>query len=90
MAYHMKYFNLLLQHPFCRDLFAKVLNLTLRESKFPATWQQTVVVLLSKKGERSQLKNWRPISLICVDAKVFTRLLATRVNEVFPHLIGVH
>ncbi|KAG0755460.1 hypothetical protein G6F24_011820 [Rhizopus arrhizus] len=82
--------QLLLQHLFCRDLFAKVLNLALRESKFPATWQQSVVVLLPKKGERSQLQNWRPISLICADAKIFTRLLATRINEVLPHLIDVH
>jgi hypothetical protein len=83
-------FQLLFQHLFCRDLFAKVLNLALRESKFPTTWQQSVVVLLPKKGERNQLQNWRPISLICADAKIFIRLLATRVNEVLPHLIDVH
>ncbi|KAG0979123.1 hypothetical protein G6F28_011964 [Rhizopus arrhizus] len=82
--------QLLLQHLFCRDLFAKILNLALKESKFPATWQQSVVVFLTKKGERIQLQNWRPVSLICADAKIFTRLLATRINEVLPHLINVH
>ncbi|KAG1546419.1 hypothetical protein G6F46_009806 [Rhizopus delemar] len=82
--------QILLQHPFFRNLFAKILNIALKESNFPSTWQQTVVVLLPKKGERSQLKNWRPISLICADAKIFTRLLATRVNEVLPLLIDIH
>ncbi|EIE82780.1 hypothetical protein RO3G_07485 [Rhizopus delemar RA 99-880] len=82
--------QILLQRPFCRNLFANVLNIALRESNFPNTWQQSVVILLPKKGERSQLKNWRPISLICADAKIFTRLLATRVNEVLPLLIDIH
>ncbi|KAG1546735.1 hypothetical protein G6F49_010411 [Rhizopus delemar] len=82
--------QLLLQHPSYIRLFTKVLNTTLKHSKFPATWQQSIVILLPKKGDRSQLKNWRPISLICVDAKIYTRLLATRVNGVLPHLIDIH
>ncbi|KAG1329147.1 hypothetical protein G6F62_007804 [Rhizopus arrhizus] len=82
--------QLLLQHPFCIRLFTKVLNTALQHSKFPATWQQSIVILLPKKGDRSQLKNWRPISLICADAKIYTRLLATRVNDVLPHLIDMH
>jgi hypothetical protein len=56
--------QLLLQHPFCIRLFTKVLNTALQHSKFPATWQQSIVILLPKKGDRSQLKNWRPNSLI--------------------------
>ncbi|EIE75892.1 hypothetical protein RO3G_00596 [Rhizopus delemar RA 99-880] len=82
--------QLLLKHPFCIRLFTKVLNNALQHSKFPATWQQSIVTLLPKKGDRSQLKNWRPISLICAGAKIYTRLLATRVNEVLPHLIDIH
>jgi hypothetical protein len=34
--------------------------------------------LLPKKGDLSLLKNWRPISLINTDAKVFTRLMNAR------------
>lgn len=33
----------------------------------------SVVVLLPKSGDCAELKNWRPISLICADAKLFTR-----------------
>lgn len=39
--------------------------------------------LLPKKGDLTQLKNYRPISLICTDAKTFTLLLNARL---MPHL----
>lgn len=32
----------------------------------------------SKKGDLSDPKNWRPISLINTDAKVFTRIVSSR------------
>ncbi|KAG1534445.1 hypothetical protein G6F51_012093 [Rhizopus arrhizus] len=41
------------------------------------------MTLLSKKDDLTSLKNWRPISLINTDAKVFTRLLNARL---MPHL----
>ncbi|KAG1311701.1 hypothetical protein G6F62_014380 [Rhizopus arrhizus] len=41
------------------------------------------MTLLPKKGDLTSLKNWRPISLINTDAKVFTRLLNARL---MPHL----
>lgn len=82
--------QLMLKHPFCRQLFIDVLNSALSESKFPATWQRSIVILLPKKGDRSQLKNWRPISLICADAKIFTRLLATRMKYLIPQMVDKH
>ncbi|CEG74261.1 hypothetical protein RMATCC62417_09499 [Rhizopus microsporus] len=66
----------LFQQSFCRSLFCDVLNTALTEHLFPATWQRSVITLLPKKEDRRHLKNWRPISLISADAKVFTRLLA--------------
>jgi hypothetical protein len=43
--------------------------------EFPKFWQETSVSLLLKKGDLSDLKNWRPISLINIDGKVFTHIL---------------
>ncbi|KAG2192922.1 hypothetical protein INT47_002761, partial [Mucor saturninus] len=55
---------------------------------FPPSWQQTRMVLLFKKGDPMILKNWRPLSLINSDAKLFTKLLANRLNLVPPQLIN--
>jgi endonuclease/exonuclease/phosphatase family metal-dependent hydrolase len=55
---------------------------------FPPSWQQTRMVLLFKKGDPLLLANWRPLSLINSDAKLFTKLLANRFNRVLPKLIN--
>jgi hypothetical protein len=55
---------------------------------FPLSWQQTRMVLLFKKGDPLLLQNWRPLSLINSDAKLFTKLLANRFNVVLPSLIN--
>ncbi|KAG0755182.1 hypothetical protein G6F24_012005 [Rhizopus arrhizus] len=82
--------RLLFDHPFIRQLFLHVLNTALREDKYPPTWQRSVIILLPKKGVRSQLKSWIPISLICTDAKIFTRLLTTRLTPSLSDLIDPH
>jgi hypothetical protein len=48
--------QLLLQRPFCIGLFTKVLNTALQHSKFPATWQQSIVILLPKKRRSKSIK----------------------------------
>lgn len=45
------------------------------------------VCLLAKKGLLDSLKNWRPISLINTDAKVFTRILSSRLISSASSLI---
>ena len=40
--------------------------------------------MIFKKGEKKDLKSWRPISLLCVDYKIGTRALAARLQKVLP------
>lgn len=49
---------------------------------------KTRMVLLFKKGDPTLLSNWRPLSLINADAKLYTKLLANRFNLVLPSLIN--
>jgi hypothetical protein len=56
--------------------------------KFPSSWQKTRMVLLFKKGDPLQLKNWRPLSLINTDAKLFTKLLTNRLKTLANRIIN--
>ena len=58
------------------------------DGQFPPSWSHTRMVLLFKKGDPELLRNWRPLSLINTDAKLFTKLLANRFNQVMPQLIN--
>ena len=69
-------------------LFSKVLNNALEKAAIPESWQHTMMILLHKKGDAADLGNWRPLSLINSDAKVFTKIITLRLQGVMDNLIG--
>lgn len=52
--------------------------------------KQAVIWLIDKKDrDRRYIKNWRPISLLNVDAKIASKALALRLEKALPEIIGV-
>ncbi|KAJ3591795.1 hypothetical protein NHX12_006927, partial [Muraenolepis orangiensis] len=41
------------------------------------------------KGDNTDLGNWRPLTMLCVDYKLLARVLANRMGTVLPHLVHV-
>ncbi|KAG1125587.1 hypothetical protein G6F42_008578 [Rhizopus arrhizus] len=70
-----------------QPLVQRIYNDALQKGVFPSSWSSTCTVLLPKTGDLSSLPNWRPISLINTDAKVFTRLLQSRMTRPSKELI---
>ncbi|KAG1137584.1 hypothetical protein G6F37_011126 [Rhizopus arrhizus] len=70
-----------------QPLVQRIYNDALQKGAFPSSWSSTCTVLLPKKGDLSSLRNWRPISLINTDVKVFTRLLQSRMIRPSKELI---
>ena len=54
----------------------------------PKTWNQAIITLIPKKGNTEILKYWRPISLLCVDYKILTKILANRLKNILPNIIS--
>ena len=50
--------------------------------------KQAVITLIEMKGkDRNYLENWSPISLINVDAKIASKIIAARIVKVLPEII---
>ena len=57
-------------------------NNILETKKIPPSWNEAKIIILYKKGDPDDIKNYRPISLLAHSYKLFTRLLQKRMEEV--------
>ena len=64
------------------------LNYAFEYGELSNSQKQAVITLVEKRGkDKRQIKNWRPISLINVDAKIASTTLAKRLENVLPEII---
>ncbi|GFN89052.1 RNA-directed DNA polymerase (reverse transcriptase) domain containing protein [Plakobranchus ocellatus] len=50
-------------------------NEILKSLKIPAYWEEAKIIIIYKKGDPGDIKNYRPIGLLSHSYKLFTRLL---------------
>ena len=76
----------------CADLIAEslctIFNQSIVSGIFPNEWKLSKVVPLFKQGNRSDLNNYRPISVIPVVAKVFDRIIYDQLYNPLTKLIS--
>ena len=60
----------------------KCFNKILETKTIPPSWNEAKIIILYKKGDPDDIKNYRPISLLAHSYKLFTRLLQKRMEEV--------
>lgn len=70
----------------CSDLISPyitlIFNLSLSTGVFPDNWKSAKVTPIFKQGDKRNMNNYRPISVISAVAKVFERI----VNQLFSYL----
>uniref|UniRef100_A0AAV2MGX3 Reverse transcriptase domain-containing protein n=1 Tax=Knipowitschia caucasica TaxID=637954 RepID=A0AAV2MGX3_KNICA len=67
----------------------EVFTYSLESSRLPLSCRRAVLTLLPKKGDLQLLKNWRPVSLLCMDYKILSKVLASRLRGVMASVIHV-
>uniref|UniRef100_A0A670K7G8 Reverse transcriptase domain-containing protein n=1 Tax=Podarcis muralis TaxID=64176 RepID=A0A670K7G8_PODMU len=66
----------------------EVSNEIMEGKKAPESWKEAFITLIPKlETEKTQLKNYRPISLLNVDYKIFADVLASRFKKVLNEVI---
>lgn len=63
------------------------LNTSYMKGELSSSQKQAVIALIDKGKDRTLLKNWRPISLLNVDAKLASKVIASRMVKVLPKLL---
>ena len=70
-------------------LILKTFNLFFKKGTMSVTLRQAVISCIPKGDKpRHFLKNWRPISLLCVLYKLLSSVIANRLKTVLDHLIS--
>ena len=62
-------------------------NKSIREGELSSTQKMGIITLLDKGKDKTLLKNWRPITLLNMDYKIFTKVLAERIKQILPNII---
>ena len=65
------------------------LNHRFDKGELPHIQKTGILTLLFKKGDPQNLENWRPISLLNIDYKIATRILAKRIQNILPKIINL-
>ncbi|KAL2096374.1 hypothetical protein ACEWY4_008522 [Coilia grayii] len=64
-----------------------VLRDSLTRGQLPLSCRRAVLTLLPKKGDLTDIRSWRPISILCTDYKLLSKVLANRLSKVLDEVI---
>ena len=79
IEFYKKFWSLL-----CES-FIQCTNECFEKGELSSSQKQALITLIEKKGkDRSLIENWRPISLVNVDAKMMSKVIATRIKNECP------
>ena len=71
-----------------KSILMNSLNAAYHKGELSPSQKRGILTLLYKKGDKSELSNWRPISLLNTDYKILAHVLANRLKKVINNLIS--
>lgn len=71
-------------------VFTQLFKRCLRDGIYPRVWKRANVVPIFKKGDRQQVGNYRPVSLLCIGGKIFEKILYKHLFNHVAAKLSVH
>mmetsp|Transcript_3712 Transcript_3712/g.11776 ORF Transcript_3712/g.11776 Transcript_3712/m.11776 type:complete len:133 (-) Transcript_3712:292-690(-) len=68
--------------------FLRVLNQALTVGQLSVSMREGDIILLYKKGDTRDPRNYRPITLLQSDYKILAKILTNRLKKVIGHIIS--
>ena len=72
---------------FIADDFVEIAKYIIVNKILSKTQRKGIITITPKDGDKKLLKNWRPISLLCVDYKIISKILARRMQFCLENVI---
>lgn len=71
-------------------LLHKTFNSILKGGAVPESWREAIISVIAKDGKDGTIcSNYRPISVLNVDYRIFTAILARRMEKILPEIISL-
>uniref|UniRef100_A0A8D9ACT3 Craniofacial development protein 2 n=2 Tax=Cacopsylla melanoneura TaxID=428564 RepID=A0A8D9ACT3_9HEMI len=70
------------QHPsITADILHTIFKQIWETDQIPLDWKKGLLVKLPKKGDLTECKNWRGITLLSIPSKILTRIILNRIKD---------
>ena len=60
-----------------------IINTSIAQAKVPDCWKEAIVIPILKKGDSSDLNNYRPVSMLVAASKVLEKIVCNQVTRFF-------
>ena len=69
-----------------------IFNTSLKSGIFPSAWKKANIIPIHKKGDKMDIKNYRPISLLPICGKLFEKVIYNSLYKYYEsnHILNVN